>query len=306
MSGERLVGLEGTNPLGFLSALGIQVAFATESDCPCLWWSDDVVPCAVVDDDYTPDRISKQVMNVLNKWRCSPSICPRLPDGSAMPKGDDLKLSSENIRLYLANGTDPRDPAGSLTAALVAEGSLDRQGVAKPSDLYFTAGQQKFLGMARQILNDVSLKDVVGGLEGPWKYESESPSLGWDVVDDRVYALRACDPSGEKKYTNLGPEALAILGLSMHPVFAGRDRTLTQGCSGTWKDGSYSWPLWDRPASAHAVKSLLAHAYDPQSGDRHRWLRSWGVFTILCSHIRRSGQGGYGTFSPPEVIWRAR
>jgi hypothetical protein len=149
---------------------------------------------------------------------------------------------------------------------------------------------------------------VLAGFEGPWSYESQLPSLMWDVSDDRVYALAANNPSNrsEKKLTNPGPEALAILGLSLHPVFAGRDRTLTQGCSGNWKDGYYSWPLWCRPATPFAVKSLLAHAYHhPAAAVCQRWFRAWGVFRILQSPVRRSDQGGYGTFSPPQTVWQA-
>ena len=165
---------------------------------------------------------------------------------------------------------------GRLASALVAEGSLDNQGVAKPSDFYFTAGQQKFLDTARKILNAVSSEDIKAGLEGPWRYESELPSLGWDVTDDRVYALRAVNPSPEKKLTNPGPEALALLGLSTHPVFAGRSRTDTQGCSGSWKAGWYSWPLWRRPAFA-ARRQVTAgpRLRPPPSGLGSRPLVPW-------------------------------
>ena len=129
-------------------------------------------------------------------------------------------------------------------------------------------------------------------LEGPWRYESELPSLGWDVTDDRVYALRANNPSPEKKRTNPGPEALALLGLSLYPVFAGQDGTDTQGCFGTWKTGYYSWPLWRKPASPHAVKSLLAHASGcAVASKRHVWYRSWGVSTVFRSPIRPKRSG---------------
>ena len=312
MNETPLTGLEGTNPLGFLAALGVQVAFASELQQPRLWWSDDVTPHAVVDGggdgdgdgDFSTDRIADQALAVFAEWSKSPATNPSRPDGSAMPKGDELKLTPADLRTYLGQ-TRRCDSGGALITALVAEGSLDKQGAAKPSDLYFTAGQQKFLGMARQVLSRTSRDDVLTGLEGPWGYGSELPSLMWDVFDDRVYALAADDPAKEKKLTNPGPEALAVLGLSLHPVFAGRDRTLTQGCSGSWKTGYYSWPLWCRPASPRGVRSLLVHAYHhPTATGRERWLRAWGVSRILRSPIRRSGQGGYGTFGPPEVVWR--
>ncbi len=303
MNQTRLTGLEGTNPLGFLAALGVQVAFASESEQPRLWWSDDIIPHAVVDEEFDLERIADQCIKVFALWRDSPAIAPKRPDGSDMPKGDELKLKPDDIRTYLQL-INQCDLGEGLITALVAEGSLDNQGVAKPSDLYFTAGQQKFLATARQILAGVSECDMLSGLEGPWNYESVLPSLGWDVVDDRIYALRASNPSPERKFTNPGPEALAILGLSLHPVFGNSDRTFTQGCSGLWKAGSYSWPLWSKPASSYMVKSLLAHGYDPAASDRNRWFRSWGIFRILRSPIRRSGQGGYGTFGPSEVAWQ--
>ena len=308
MNQTRLTGLEGTNPLGFLAALGVQVAFASEGEQPRLWWSDDIMPHAVVDEEFGLERIADQCMKAFALWRDSPATAPKRPDNADMPKGDELKLIPDDIRAYLRL-TDQCDTGGGLITALVAEGSLDNQGVAKPSDLYFTAGQQKFLATARQILNEVSLGDLLSGLEGPWNYESKLPSLGWDIVDDRVYALRAHDPAPKSgpdpKLTNPGPEALAILGLSLHPVFGSRNRTLTQGCSGSWKAGFYSWPLWRKPASPHVVKSLLTHGYDPGASDRDRWFRSWGIFRILRSPVRRSNQGGYGTFGPPEVAWQA-
>lgn len=309
MNGTRLAGLEGTNPLGFLAALGVQVAFAGEDEQPHLWWSDDITPRAVVNEEFTVEWIVDQALRVVARWEKSAAVNPRRLDGSVMPKGDELKVALSDIRDYLhwnpVDQVDHDDTSGALTSALVAEGSLDKQGAAKPSDLYFTAGQQRFLDTTRKILRGVTHQDMASGLAGPWNYESDLPSLGWDIVDDRVYALRANNPSPEKKLTNPGPEALAVLGLSLHPVFAGRERTLTQGCSGTWKAGHYSWPLWRRPASLHAVRSLLAHAYDhPTATERHIWFRAWGVGTILRSPIHRSGQGGYGTFGPPEVAWQ--
>lgn len=303
MNGTRLPGLEGTNPLGFLAALGVQVAFMGKNEQPRLWWSDDTVPYAIVDEEFAIDRIANQALKVFARWKNSPATNPKRADGSKMPRGDELKLKPEDIRAYLSQGGGPQG-IGDLATALLAEGSLDNQGVAKPSDFYFTAGQQKFLDTARKILGAAAYKEIVAALEGPWRYESTIPSLGWDVTDDRVYALRANNPSPEKKLTNPGPEGLALLGLSLYPVFAGTGRTQTQGCSGSWKNGWYSWPLWIRPATSLAVKSLLTHAYHHTAFmNRHRWYHSWGISTILRSPIRRTNQGGYGTFGPAEVTW---
>ena len=294
MTTTHLVGLRGTNPLGFLAALGTQVVFALEREQPRLWWTDDIVPHAVVDFDM--EQIAEQAMKTFACWLPSRAMNP------PMPGKDDLKLAPPEIRTYLECARS--DAAASLAAALVAEDSLDNKREAKPSDLYFAAGQQRFLDIARKILRGVSEKDVAASLVGPWPYDSKLPSLGWDLADDRQYALRAKNPGPEAKKTNPGAEALALLGLTLHPVFRGADGTITQGCCGTWKSGSYSWPLWSKAASPNAVKSILAHAYDHPRADRQRWLPSWGVFRMLKASIRRTDQGGYGTFGPPAVTWQ--
>jgi len=308
MTATKLTGLEGNNPLSFLAALGVQELFRLSDNPARLAWTDDAVSCAVVDIDV--DTIVEQACRVLPMWSAHRSLNPAI----AKKANSNAKFSPADIRRYL-QATQDGQPGSSLATALVAEGSLDNNKKAKPSDLYFTAGQQKILNMAREILCNASPGEIREGLTSPWPYNSQLPSLMWDVVDDRIYALAAFNPAGEKKLSNPGPEALAILGLSRHPVFADKTRTsrggeqgrtLTQGCSGSWKQGHYTWPLWSRPASRRAVRSILTHstgATDKILQVRGAWYRSWGITQVMKSAIRRSDQGGYGTFGPAQMIW---
>ena len=299
-AGVHLTGLEGVNPLGFFAALGVQVLFADESQQPRLWWTDGVVPHAVVDDGFTIDRIVEQALRTFSKWRESPALSPGFGGRAA----DDAKFDRDDIRRYLAYSHEG-GPGSALPPALVSEGSLAVRGVAKPSALYFTSGTQSFLAMARTILTETTAEELVEGLQGPWRYTSRLPSLMWDVADDRSYALSAVKPTRENKFTNPGPEALALLGFTRHPVFASRDRVLTRGCGGRWTGASYSWPLWTRPAGYGAVGALLAqatsHGTTPSDG-RSQWYRSWGVSRVLTAAIHRFGKG-YGTFRPPRTVW---
>ncbi|MCY3961669.1 MAG: hypothetical protein OXG34_08395 [bacterium] len=298
MNGTHLTGLESTNPLGFFAALGVQVAFEGRSEMPHLWWSEDVVPHAVVDGSISTEQIVEQAMEMFAEWSQGPAIATGLE-----PAGD-VKFNEDDIRAYLDRAR-LAGPSAGLAACLVAEGSLDNSQAAKPTDLYFTAGQQKFLKMVVDVLTGVTDEDLAIGLTGPWAYQSKLSSLMWDVADDSNYALSASDPSNGKKLTNPGPEALAILGISRYPVFGSVGRTLTQGASGGWKRGSFTWPIWTKPASYRAVSSLLAHTTGAQPGlsKRADLYPSWGITRVMQSAIRRSDQGGYGTFGPPEVIW---
>ena len=91
MNETHLTGLEGTNPLGFLAALGVQVVFSSEPRQPRLWWSDDVTPHAVVDGNFSVDQIADQALEVFAEWSRSPAVNPTRPDGSAMPRGDEAE-----------------------------------------------------------------------------------------------------------------------------------------------------------------------------------------------------------------------
>ena len=299
MNTSDLPGLEATNPLGFLAALGVQVACSRARSVPELWWSPDVIPHAIVDGSLSVEAIADHAVSSSLELLQGPAI------KSGLKPVGDVKFKRDDLRAYLRSCREHK-PWNEIATSFVAEGSYDNNGTAKPTDLHFTAGKMLFLSMIENVINGVTRDDILIGLEGPWKYDSKLSSLMWDIVDDRNYALLSSDPAKEKKPTNPGAETLAVLGLCCYPVFGSPGRTLTLGASGSWKFGQFTWPVWDKPASQQAVKTLLAHASasGKQLESRSTGFAGWGISQVLQSDIRRSSQGGYGTFGPPRVIWR--
>lgn len=298
-----LRGLPGDNPLGFLAALGVQTVLDTQGYGHRMRWTDEPIPHPVLSPSADLALVAAEARAVAARWLDGPAL-----DQAVEPK---LKLRPPEIREYLERGRSA-GASGSLAPCLVAEGSLDNGGKAKPTDLYFTAGQQRFVSAARTILSDVTGDEIVDDIGTPWRYRSQRESLMWDSVDDRLHAYSASDPTKSQKLTNPGAEALAVIGLSMYPCFASPKGTLTQGCSGGWKRGEFVWPLWTVAATVGAVRSLLAQVAIPEMpaerqdsrGGRSDWYRSWGLGRVMESQIRRSDQGGYGTFGPPRVVWQ--
>ncbi len=291
-----LSGLPGDNPLGFLAALGAQTALVDKGHECALGWTDEPIPHAVLTPSLSLDEIAQATREVAEKWL----------NGPALDEAVDLtlKLKPPAIRDYLIRGR-AAGASGVLAFCLLAEDSLDNSKKAKPTDLYFTAGQQKFVSIARTNLEKVTIDELVADLGSPWSYRGDRDSLMWDTVDDRDHALSASDPSKSKKPVNPGAEALAVIGLSRFPCFASPGRTLTRGCSGGWKRGEFVWPLWTGRASVRTVDSLLAHvAPEGREDKRRHWYQGWGVSRVLQSQIRRSDQGGYGTFGPARVVWQ--
>lgn len=293
----KLAGLNGSNPLGFLAAVGLQLALHDEGHSSKLRWSDEVVPRAILSTVPEVD-LANTALTCVNRLRQSPLF------SSGIDGARDLKFAGDRIRPFLEVASS--NPAAiRLASCLVSEASIDRNGKAKPSDLYFSAGQQRFLEILREVLDGVTREDIQAAIDGPWPYTSELPTFMWDTGDDANYALAARNPAVEKKLTVPGAEALAILGLSAFPVFTGKDRTLTTATSGTWKNGRFRWPIWHLAAGSGATRSIIQQIPIIEHGDASTvdQLNGWGLDLVYESTIRRSDQGGYGSFSPPRIIW---
>jgi hypothetical protein len=301
-----LKALVGTNPIGLLAALGTLAAI--ERQAPHLGvrlrWTTGVVPYAQlmmpIDEFVDLDEVIRLVDEERQAWGDSlvlysgPSGEPEL----------DVKPDREGVRAWAAlvaekaSATSRRD--ADLFEALLAEDALASKSDGKPTHLHFSAGQQKFLAQARELAEHVGPDDLREALAGPWRHASTLPVLGWDARGERIYALRGFNPSGEKKRGVPGADWLGFVGLSFFPVARSGlpygDPLLTTGCGGTWKQGTFRWPLWSVPLSAPVIKSVLA---DRGLADANRDERAkQGVFRMLEAPIRRSDQGGYGSFGP--------
>lgn len=287
--------LEGTNPLGFFAALGgLDIAHrqATER-APTLRWTDDLIPRARLAGLDSVDELVSMATVDLERWRRSPVLYGG-PDGQPLSDLKPKPAAHHEWAMQVADGATPSERADAdLLTALLAEGAAAGTGDAKPTHFHFTAGRQLFLVMVRELLEGVTSADFEEALHGPWRYESTLPVLGWDSRGERIFALRGFDPATEKRTGVPGVDWLAFLGLTFFPVAATRGRLQTAGCSDEWR-GSFTWPLWTAAVTAPVVRSLLT---DPNLGSLDETQLSLrGISRLLKSQIRRSGQGGYGSF----------
>jgi len=207
-------------------------------------------------------------------------------------------------------------------SAMLTDVATDHSGNAKPFALHFTAGQQRFLVVAHELLDGTDAKprpgskkrpvdasDLRAVLLGPWPDGRELKVFSWSPTQDRAYALRAVDPSDDQKLGTPGADWLALRGVAMLSSAPFGRRIHTSGVRGQWKTGTFTYPIWPLPLDADTVRSLLRHpalapptdstdSTDPaDTPQRHRTLPR-GVELLTC-RISRSDQGGYGAFSRP-------
>lgn len=307
MAAVELPALRGRNPLGLFAALGVldvATRHLPERDVR-LRWTDELEPTALLQGPDSLDHLIMLCDQDRQRWATSPVLAWG-PDGVPL---DDLKPTLPELRRWIGVAIEVyRDGDGAdlrLLSALVAEGAAAGKNDAKPTHFHFTAGQQKFLVMVRQLQQEVTPAHLREALAGPWTYGSELPVLGWDARGERIWALRGFAPSGEKKTGIPGADWLGFLGLTFFPVALttdrhGQRRLATTGCTGSWKSGQFTWPLWSVPLSAVVVASVVADTRLHLMSDRER--RRLGISTLIQASIRRTDQGGYGSFGPPGPL----
>lgn len=304
MNEVALPALEGTNPLGFLAALGALDALACANPGATLRWTDELVPHAAVGGVSDLDMLLDVIDRDRERWPDSALL--NFPKDSPLADAKpDEKLLREWFEVMAEQHDDRAD--SDLLCALVAEGALDGNKKAKPTHLHFTAGQQKFLEMVRSLAADVDRERLREAICGPWRYDSPLPSLSWDARGERVYAVRAINPSKEKRLGVPGSDWLAFRGLVFYPVTRTVTGSLrTTACDPGWKRSAFRWPLWSVPCTRNVIGSLVADGTLVSQSRRTRLrpddLAARGILSVLEAPVRRTDQGGYGSFGAPDVL----
>lgn len=298
MSRIDLVGVDGSNTLGFLAALGLlrvvpgaKLGFANDGSSRAFLDGIDksALTVAVVDDaslaaGSAPWRLT--YTKAATKKQGAQEVADLKP-----PPDDFKKFLVTCIKSWLAGS----DEAVAYAAAYGTDVAVDGKGNTKPTAFHFTAAQQTFLGAVEDIRASVSHEWVETSLfEGHGKRPGSN--LRWDPGAERNWALMANNPSGDGTLVDAPLEWLAFRGLPLLPSFPRGARIITTGVRGRGDDMTFTWPLWSIPASAHTVRSALQLNWTGAARERS----ARGVFAVCSSSIRRTSQG-FGNFGPSSV-----
>lgn len=301
MSRIDLPGVDGSNPLGFLAALGLLRVVPRAK----LGFSGDGSFRAFLDGFEE----SESDLAVLIAADAGSSADPNAPWRFAYTKAAtkkrgpqqvaDLKPPPDVFKQFLAACIESwlmgNEETAAYAAAYGTDVAIDGKGNTKPTAFHFTAAQQTFLGVVESIRFLVNEKRVMTSLLEGHSYQPGS-NLRWDPSAERNWALMASDPSGEGTRVDAPLEWLAFRGLPLLPSFPQGMRIITTGVSGRGDNMTFTWPLWSVPASLQTIRSALQ--LDWTGAARERSKR--GVFTICSSGIRRTNQG-FGNFGPSSV-----
>lgn len=126
---------------------------------------------------------------------------------------------------------------------------------------------------------------------------TRKPTLRLDPADERLYALRLSNPTTTDDFrTELGAQALAIPAFALMPVVPNK-RPVTVASTRHRQRVTFSWALWNAPASLSTVRSLVWEGVGRPHVQRER-----GIFAAFSAD-RVSGAKGKLSFSPSQGVW---
>ncbi|HVS14909.1 MAG TPA: hypothetical protein VMV46_13350 [Thermoanaerobaculia bacterium] len=317
MSYEIVIGgLDGATPLGFLASLGALTVLSErpgESDGgspPRLSWRQLDTWRPVLHGDHSFEQIVDALWDDVVAWEDHPVLGFRylkLEKRGSKPVGG-LRAPLAVLRAWLVARREAGDE-GSLacSAALMCETAnellekdadrdspLDR--VTLPTYFDFTSRNAQFLEQLGEIRSALSRDLIAAELETGKPDPAAPRSMDWDPMADTPGAIYTGYTRGFLPVS----EWLAFRGLVHFPVTGDGATLRTTACTGRRKSGTFVWPLWNRPASAGAVGSLVAYPGLEELSATAR--QALGIVSVLRAGLVKKADGYSGMFSPAEPV----
>lgn len=316
--GLLLCGLDGSNPLAFLAALGtLRVANLVwaRRGVRLSWvqhagaWSPKI--SIAVDPDTFVDGIT---------WYCQTGLLKTEEEepveaASAFPyfafDRNTSKIEPERFRQVETDArrsSDRTDRSFVDFVAAIGSDACVEDGFVQDTGFRTMSGQghQNFLGTMLTLAEDVERQYVQSTLLVPWHYEDplKNHSMRWDPNDDKRHAYQWTDPThnSERKTGGMwGANRLAVEALPLlptAPTTRGLHTTAFNPPQERWT--RFRWPVWSPAITVETCGALLAVA-DLQAREIPRpELRAIGVEEVFES--RRIVVGYYRNFTPARAV----
>ena len=280
-----LSGLDGSNLLGFLAAIGTLKAVSDMSP-GADWrmrWTNETGPWRPVLDGATtaePDDLVAELADYLAG-----------ASNQALGIAENLNIPAARFRGWAQEAQDAAGPDdrryADYIAAFGCENAVARHKKEEPpiQDTFLRtmsgAGHQHFLGTMRKTVADTGAEQLRRSLFEPWQRSDKKLGLRWDPAEYRPYALRWNNPSKEDATTERGANRLAIEALPLLPTAIDRtDDLQTTGFTQRRGHGTrISWPIWIYAINIATVASVLR--LDELQPTRQRESPRWRRLTPL-------------------------
>lgn len=308
--GLVLRGLDGSNPLAFLAALGTAVTmYRVNSETRLGWrlmegsWRPVLAGCEQREDQFLQELFSAlkdapmKVFEIDGKFPFPVEKYTAALLAAVEEAGNNAR---RDVDLLAAFGTEMFPEMDAKKVMLFKDTRLR---MVRSGD---SAGQGLSV-YARNIREATEVDSLRRTLFKSWDYQDSGfSSLRWDPIEDQRYALRWRDPSKSGRDDGpggmLGANSLAIEALCCIPTMPVHQAAETTGFQRYRGQGTFfTWPIWHACVSLDTVRSLLAlSALGRMDVPLHELERRGIVEVFRCQRIQQNQY--YSNFSPAYPV----
>jgi hypothetical protein len=313
-NGLVLHGLDGSNPLAFLAALGtlrtLSLAWRNRK-VKMVWimhagaWRPAINAGRELHEQDVIDALlsyNESLKSATDDENADRFDFTSLGDiiGVAPDLFADFTCKAFDYATNPKSGLPRREPL-DFVAAYGNPCCLSDKGTVEPTQLSFANGQsgQKLLRAFRE-LREALTEDILNrSMFSLWAYTDPRPTFRWDPADCRPYAHLGSDPGNSATTpirTMQGANYLAFLGLPLLPSFPVQSRIRTTGFRQFARKWTWTWPIWSVPLEVDCVRSLLTLPDLLDTPVDRAKLSSYGVDEVFRSRRFNYQKGVY--FSP--------
>jgi hypothetical protein len=317
-----LTGLIGSNPLGFLAALGCLRILGAKEPVLLSWeltdeWRARLHFLNSAEESVLRNYVIAELVSFASRRALSSELTfadsiPKAKKGKKAEFACDIKILPEQYAQFVGASVTAATPANhelvdwfaAFGSELMTDKTPERK--VKPTAFHMTAGQQKFLDRVQKLIeamkkatvqrkgrNSRSPEDRFGEtLFGPWKYIDEQNALGWDPVTENVRALSAEKSDPDNVLSVQGAVYLAFHALPLFPTAVTDHRLMTTAFKDFDDGTALTWPLWEEPLSLDSIRTALHLTELQQPSPDTGGLRRRGVTAVMRSV--RGDIGGKG------------
>lgn len=285
----KLTGLKSGVPIGFMAALG---AFRHASNMDDLgrvklgWAPSGGQWCAVLETEkpVDADGLSKLFAERVKLMNGRPEF--EWSDALKNVSPEEFREKSESA---LAAGL--ADWFQAFGCELVS-----KEGKLQPTPFDMTVARQLFLADAAWLTKDLATPDKRHGetanvasfheaLFGPWKYQDNQHSLGWDPSTILMGAFTPKAPTAMNKAGVRAGVWLAMESIPFFPCFhdgrAAQEKLATCAFQKQGRQEKFRWPIWGASLTISATRILIQHSAALEQGELpHR-----GIVAVYSSEV---------------------
>lgn len=282
-----LSGLDGSNPLGFLAALGafrVIARILPDETVKLAWtahrgtWSPLIHSTIGVD----AARFTDILYGGLGRDARLHAVAFMESMQGASP-ADLHRLFLERARAAQVGDRDHLDWLSALASDVACEATSQLQ----------TTRRDYYWGNLQSVVRLAEPDHLRRTLFERWDYADplDNQSLHLEPGEDRRHAYQWSKPSGDparkKRGGMLGANRLAIEALPLFQSLPFGDRLTTRGFNGTRSDNTrWTWPIWSGPLGIEVVSSLMAARELQNERPDATLLRALGIATAFrCRRI---------------------